>query len=61
MIIRTYGHATTETLLAAPWKEFLKRPVASVSLAAPSAKSEWRNKWIFNVTHACFGPGASSD
>lgn len=24
MIIRAYGHATTETLLATPWKEFLK-------------------------------------
>ena len=23
MIIRSYGHSTTETLLAAPWKEFL--------------------------------------
>lgn len=23
MIIRTLGHATTETLLATPWKEFL--------------------------------------
>ncbi|KPJ53869.1 GYD family protein [candidate division TA06 bacterium DG_24] len=23
MIIRAYGHATTETLLATPWKEFL--------------------------------------
>ncbi|MBI2980061.1 MAG: GYD domain-containing protein [Chloroflexi bacterium] len=23
MIIRTYGHSTTETLLATPWKEFL--------------------------------------
>jgi GYD domain len=37
------------------------RSVADVSLTAPSAKSNWRNKWIFNVTHACFGPGASSD
>ena len=26
MIIRAYGHATTETLLATPWKEFLKEP-----------------------------------
>jgi len=24
MIIRVYGHATTETLLATPWKDFLK-------------------------------------
>jgi len=24
MIIRSYGHSTTETLLATPWKEFLK-------------------------------------
>jgi len=24
MIIRAYGHSTTETLLATPWKEFLK-------------------------------------
>lgn len=24
MIIRAYGHATTETLLATPWHEFLK-------------------------------------
>lgn len=23
MIIRAYGHSTTETLLATPWKEFL--------------------------------------
>ena len=23
MIIRAYGHSTTETLLAAPWKEFI--------------------------------------
>ena len=23
MIIRTYGHATTETLVATPWKEFV--------------------------------------
>lgn len=23
MIIRGYGHSTTETLLATPWKEFL--------------------------------------
>jgi uncharacterized protein with GYD domain len=23
MIIRSYGHASTETLLATPWKEFL--------------------------------------
>lgn len=23
MIIRTYGHSTTETLIATPWKEFL--------------------------------------
>jgi len=23
MIIRAYGHATTETLVATPWKEFL--------------------------------------
>lgn len=23
MIIRAYGHATTETMLATPWKEFL--------------------------------------
>ena len=23
MIIRTYGHSTTETLAATPWKEFL--------------------------------------
>ena len=23
MIIRCYGHATTETMLATPWKEFL--------------------------------------
>jgi uncharacterized protein with GYD domain len=23
MIIRPYGHSTTETLLARPWKEFL--------------------------------------
>jgi len=23
MIIRSYGHSTTETLLATPWKEFL--------------------------------------
>jgi uncharacterized protein with GYD domain len=23
MIIRTYGHSTTETLVATPWKEFL--------------------------------------
>ena len=20
----------------------------------------WRNEWIFNVIHECFGPGASS-
>ncbi len=25
MIIRAYGHSTTETLLATPWKEFLER------------------------------------
>jgi uncharacterized protein with GYD domain len=24
MIIRGYGHATTETLVATPWKDFLK-------------------------------------
>lgn len=24
MIIRAYGHATTETLVATPWKEFLQ-------------------------------------
>ncbi len=24
MIIRSYGHSTTETLLATPWKNFLK-------------------------------------
>ena len=24
MIIRAYGHATTETLIATPWKEFLE-------------------------------------
>ena len=24
MIIRAYGHSSTETLLATPWKEFLK-------------------------------------
>lgn len=24
MIIRAYGHSTTETLVATPWKEFLK-------------------------------------
>lgn len=24
MIIRSYGHSTTETLLATPWKEFLE-------------------------------------
>lgn len=24
MIIRAYGHATTETMVATPWKEFLK-------------------------------------
>jgi uncharacterized protein with GYD domain len=24
MIIRAYGHSTTETLLATPWKDFLK-------------------------------------
>lgn len=24
MIIRSYGHSTTETLMATPWKEFLK-------------------------------------
>ncbi len=24
MIIRSYGHATTETMLATPWKEFLR-------------------------------------
>jgi uncharacterized protein with GYD domain len=24
MIIRAYGHATTESLLATPWKEFLE-------------------------------------
>ena len=24
MIIRAYGHATTKTLLATPWKDFLK-------------------------------------
>jgi hypothetical protein len=24
MIIRAYGHATTETLPATPWKEFLE-------------------------------------
>jgi uncharacterized protein with GYD domain len=24
MIIRAYGHSTTETLLATPWKEFLR-------------------------------------
>ncbi len=23
MIIRAYGHSTTETMLATPWKEFL--------------------------------------
>jgi len=23
MVIRAYGHSTTETLLATPWKEFL--------------------------------------
>jgi uncharacterized protein with GYD domain len=25
MIIRAYGHATTETLVATPWKEFLAK------------------------------------
>ena len=25
MIIRAYGHSTTETLVATPWKEFLAR------------------------------------
>jgi len=25
MIIRSYGHSTTETLLGTPWKEFLAR------------------------------------
>ena len=25
MIIRCYGHATTETMLATPWKDFLAR------------------------------------
>jgi uncharacterized protein with GYD domain len=25
MIIRSYGHSTTETLVATPWKEFLAR------------------------------------
>jgi len=25
MIIRAYGHSTTETLAATPWKEFLAR------------------------------------
>ena len=24
MIIRAYGHSTTETMVATPWKEFLK-------------------------------------
>lgn len=24
MLIRAYGHSTTETLVATPWKEFLK-------------------------------------
>ncbi len=24
MLIRSYGHSTTETLVATPWKEFLK-------------------------------------
>ncbi len=24
MIIRAYGHSTTETLVATPWKEFLE-------------------------------------
>lgn len=24
MIIRAYGHATTETMVATPWKDFLK-------------------------------------
>jgi uncharacterized protein with GYD domain len=24
MIIRSYGHATTETMHATPWKDFLK-------------------------------------
>jgi uncharacterized protein with GYD domain len=26
MIIRAYGHASTETLVATPWKEFLAAP-----------------------------------
>ena len=26
MIIRAYGHSTTETLVATPWNEFLKVP-----------------------------------
>jgi uncharacterized protein with GYD domain len=25
MIIRAYGHSTTETLMGTPWKEFLAR------------------------------------
>lgn len=25
MIIRSYGHSTTETLEATPWEEFLKK------------------------------------
>lgn len=25
MIIRAYGHSTTETLVATPWKEFLAK------------------------------------
>lgn len=24
MIVRAYGHSTTETLVATPWKEFIK-------------------------------------
>ena len=26
MIIRSYGHSTTETLVATPWKEFIEKP-----------------------------------
>ena len=32
MIIRAYGHSTTETLVATPWKEFLAMLQSSITL-----------------------------
>jgi len=36
MIVRAYGHATTETLLATPWKDFLKALSQLFSTASPA-------------------------